>query len=202
MCNYLYLFDLDSTITKVEILPEISKMLGVEKEIRALTEETMQGIIPFKHSFLKRVDILGQTDVDKVREMIAEIPLNEEIADFIRSNHDNCYVVTGNLDVWIEGLLERLNMIGHCYCSKAMVENNKISKVISVIDKGMQVEQIVQPFVAVGDGDNDSVMAEKADIGIGFGAVREIAPSLMRTVDYAFYEEKRLVEFLNCLNRR
>lgn len=197
MDSYLFLFDLDSTVTKVEILPEISKMLGVEKEIRALTEETMQGIVPFKHSFLKRVEILGKADVYKVQKMVAEIPLNEKLAEFIRRNRDNCYIVTGNLDVWIEGLLERLGMQNHCYCSKAIVEDNKISKVISVIDKGQQVDQIVHPFIAVGDGDNDSVMAEKAQIGIGFGAIREIAPSLLRTIDYAFYDENKLVEFLD-----
>ena len=51
---YIFIFDLDSTITKIEILPEISKMIG-DKEMRELTEQTMKGEIPFKHSFIKNV---------------------------------------------------------------------------------------------------------------------------------------------------
>ena len=199
MGKYLFLFDLDSTITQVEILPEISKLIGAESEIRKITENTMQGIIPFKHSFISRVDILGKIDVNEVSSLVEGLPLNEELVNFIKKNRDICYIVTGNLDVWIEKLLERLDMKDHCFCSKAIVKDGKIEKVVSVLDKGKQVKQIIQPFVAVGDGDNDSEMAELAEIGIGYGAVRNIAPALLNCIDYAFYDEEKLVEFLNKL---
>ena len=58
MSDYIFLFDLDSTITKKEILPTISEKINKTNEMRELTEATMQGVIPFKTSFLKRVDIL------------------------------------------------------------------------------------------------------------------------------------------------
>lgn len=199
MTDNIFLFDLDSTITKVEILPEISKFIGVEDEIKKLTEDTTQGSIPFKYSFLKRVEILGKIDVDTVSDMIEKLPLNENIAKFVEENRDSCYIITGNLDVWIYKLLERIGMREHCYCSKALVEDRRIKKVISVLDKGRQVDQIVQPFISIGDGDNDSAMAEKAKIAIGFGGVRDIAPSLMRTIDYAFYNEITLYNFLNSI---
>jgi hypothetical protein len=35
-----------------------------------------------------------------------------------------------------------------------------------------------------------------ADIGIGFGGVREIAPALIRSIDYAFYDDRRCADFL------
>ena len=199
MSDYIFLFDLDSTISKIEILPEISKFIGKEKEIRELTEKTMCGEIPFKHSFLKRVEILGCTDVEVVNRMIAGIPLNEGVARFIRENQDRCYVVTGNLDVWISGLMERLGMENHCFCSKAVVKDGQIDKVVSVLDKQLTVSQFVQPMVAVGDGDNDAEMAQIADIGIGFGGVRNIARSLIETIDFAFYDDEKLYAFLNKL---
>jgi len=58
------------------------------------------------------------------------------------------------------------------------------------------VKQFVQPIVAIGDGDNDSGMARMADIGIGFGGVRDIAPSLLRNIDFAFYDDERCADFL------
>lgn len=103
MSDYIFLFDLDSTITAREILPEISRTVGKEKEMREITEKTMQGIVPFKESFLRRVELLKDIPVTEVNQMVAEIPLNEHIAEFVRENHDRCYVVTGNLDIWISG---------------------------------------------------------------------------------------------------
>lgn len=192
----LFLFDLDSTITKVEILPEISKMVGIEQEMTHLTEEAMNGSIPFRCSFLKRVELLRDIKVDMIAEKIAQIPLNERIVDFIKSNKKQCYILTGNLDVWISQLMTRIGMEDHCICSRACVDGNSLKRVISVLDKGKAVQQFVQPFVAIGDGDNDTDMARQAKIAIGFGGVRTIAPSLLANSDYTFYSENELVDFL------
>lgn len=98
MSEYIFLFDLDSTISKQEILPTISKKIGKIDEMRALTEATMRGELPFKTSFLQRVQILSGIDVSEVRRMVSQIPLNEAISKFIVENSDRCYIVTGNLD--------------------------------------------------------------------------------------------------------
>lgn len=199
MSDYIFLFDLDSTITREEILPVISQRIGKLEEMRNLTEATMRGELPFKTSFLRRVNILSHIDVSEVKRIVSGIPLNEAIARFIRNNTDRCYIVTGNLDIWIEDLMKNLGMEHHVYCSKANVKDDRITQVVSVIDKELTAKQFVQPLVVVGDGDNDSGMARLADIAIGFGGVRNIAPSLLRNIDYAFYDDCRCAEFLEKL---
>lgn len=194
--DYIFLFDLDSTITKAEILPTIAKMVQKEEEIRRMTEDTMQGIIPFRQSFLSRVGILRDIEVATANQIVSEIPLNEGIVRFLKENRERCYVVTGNLDVWISGLIRQIGMEGHCFCSRAITIDGHIDKVVSVLDKRRTVEQFVQPLVAVGDGDNDTDMVLLADIGIGYGGVRPIAPSLMDNIDYAFYDDEELYRFL------
>lgn len=196
MSNYIFLFDLDSTLTKKEILPEVSKKINKAKEMRQLTEATMRGELPFKTSFLRRVEILSEVNVSEVRNIVSDIPLNEHLIDFILRNNERCYIVTGNLDIWISGLMRRMGMKHHVYCSKADQQEDRISKVVSVLDKELTVKQFVQPMVVIGDGDNDSGMARLAEIAIGFGGVREIAPSLIRNINYAFYNEKKCAEFL------
>ena len=196
MSDYIFLFDMDSTITKKEVLPEISQKINRLDEMRRLTEATMRGEIPFRTSFLRRVEILSDIPVKEVNDIVADIPLNEHIVDFIVENKERCYVVTGNLDIWISGLMNRIGILDHIYCSKADVMNDRISKIVSVVDKELTVKQFVQPMVAVGDGDNDAGMCRMADIGIGFGGVREIAPSLIRSIDYAFYDDSRCADFL------
>ena len=50
----VFLIDLDSTVTKEEILPTIAKKkINNESEMRILTEKTMMGTIDFKNSFPK-----------------------------------------------------------------------------------------------------------------------------------------------------
>ncbi len=196
MSDSIFLFDMDSTITRKEVLPEISRRIDRLEEMRRLTEATMRGEIPFRTSFLRRVQILSDISVAEVRKIVSEIPLNEHIARFITANRDRCFVVTGNLDVWIGGLMERIGMSDHVYCSKADVVNDRIAKVVSVVDKELTAKQFVQPMVAVGDGDNDTGMATLARIAVGFGGVRPIAPSLLRCCDFAFYDDARCAEFL------
>ena len=197
--KYIFLFDLDSTITKKEILPTIAEKIGKMEEMRELTESTMMGVIPFKTSFLKRVNLLKDLRVSYVSDIIENIPLNENIVNFIKENKNRCYVVTGNLNVWIEKLMKKLGLENHIYSSLADVQNDFITGVISVANKELIVKQIVQPFVVIGDGDNDSCMAKEADIAIGFGGVRDIAPSLLRNIDYAFYDDKTCADFLKSL---
>ena len=58
MSDYMFLFDLDSTISRQEILPTVSARIGKQKEMRDLTEAAMRGEIPFKRSSEIRRDAL------------------------------------------------------------------------------------------------------------------------------------------------
>ncbi|MCI9420121.1 MAG: HAD-IB family phosphatase [Eubacterium sp.] len=197
--RFIFLFDLDSTITRQEILPTIAEEFGVFEEMRALTERTMRGELPFKQSFLQRVELLKGIPVSEVRELTGNMKLNRYLMEFMKRYQNRCYIVTGNLDVWIENLVKKLGMEKSTFCSKALVENDYIQDVLSVVDKNAVINQMVLPFVAVGDGNNDAEMIEAAEIGIGYGGVREIAPSVLACASHAVYQEEKLVEFLERL---
>lgn len=199
MSRFIFLFDLDSTLTKQEILPTISKKLGIFEKMSQLTESTMKGEIPFKQSFLQRVELLKDIPVGEINRMIGEIQLNELLVEFVKKNQKRCYVVTGNLDVWIEDLMKKIGMEKNLFSSKALVKDDYIQDIFSIVDKNAVISQMVLPFVAVGDGNNDAEMIEKAEIGIGYGGVREIAPSVLACASHAIYDEKKLVEFLERL---
>lgn len=196
MSKYIFLFDLDSTITQQEILPTIAKEAGVYERMCSLTESTMRGEVPFKQSFLQRVDLLREVPVSEISEKISKIMLNEKLVSFIKQHRERCYIVTGNLDIWIEKLVSDLGMKQNTFCSRAIEKDNYIQNVLSVIDKNAVIKQMVLPFVAVGDGNNDAEMIEAAEIGIGYGGVRSIAPSVLACANHAIYDEEILVSFL------
>ena len=199
MSEYIFLFDLDSTVSKVEILPTIAKEIGLEEEMRDLTEATMRGEIPFETSFLNRVALLNTVPVSEASRIVENIPLDENIAEFIKKNNKRCYIVTGNIEVWIYKLMEKLSMQNNYYCSKVRVENDKITNIISIADKELIAKQFIPKFVAIGDGSNDIGMMKYADIAIGYGGVREIAPLLLNNIDFAFYNGEKCVKFLEKL---
>ena len=147
MSEYIFLFDLDSTITKVEVLPEIAKTINMEERMRNITDKTMKGELPFDKSFSNRIEFLKDIPVSRVSEIVANVPLHEKLVEFIRENADRCYVVTGNLDVWIAGLMDKLGMSEHCLCSKAKVENDHIMGVEKIIDKAEAIKVFDKPFV-------------------------------------------------------
>ena len=199
MSKYVFLFDLDSTITRQEILPTIAKKVGIYDKMRDLTESTMKGEIPFKQSFIQRVELLKSIPVEEIQEIVANIELNEELVSFIKKYQDRCYIVTGNLDVWIEKLMEKLGMEKNVFCSKALVADGMLQDVFSIVDKNAVIQQMVLPFVAVGDGNNDAEMIDAAEIGVGYGGVRPVAPAVLECATHVVYDERRLIYLLNKL---
>ena len=195
----VFLFDLDSTVTKEEILPTIAKKINKEKEMRELTEKTMNGELPFQESFTSRVEILKNIPVSEMADLISTISVSERVKQFLKEEKESCYIVTSNLDVWIEKLIKSLGMEGHCFCSKAIVKDNKIERIDDILIKEDVLDKFREKTVAIGDGSNDRNIIDKADIGIAYGGVRNIAPCLLKIADYAIYDEDKLYEFLKVL---
>lgn len=198
----IFLFDLDSTVTKEEILPTIANKVGKGAEMRELTEKTMMGDLPFQESFRSRVATLSDSSVKNVSDMISEIETSPAIVDFLK-NHENSYIVTSNLDVWIEKLMKKIGMENRYFCSKATVKNDKIVDIEHILSKDSVRDKFSNraKIVAVGDGSNDFDMLRKADIGISYGGVRKIAPSLIDISDYSVYNDNKLCELLNNIEK-
>lgn len=200
MNNRVFLFDLDATVTRTEILPALAEQVGLLTEMQEMTEKTMRGEIPFQSSFLARVEMLKPIPVSRVAEIVEQTPLNEELVEFIWTHKERCYIVTGNIDVWIEKLMRKIGLpMSHCYCSTVSVEGDFIASVNSVVDKEKIVKQFVVPVVAVGDGSNDAEMIRLAEVGIGYGGVRPVAYSLMCNATHVICDEHRLCAFLHTL---
>jgi HAD superfamily phosphoserine phosphatase-like hydrolase len=193
-----FLFDLDGTLTKFETLPILVEEFGLSTDILELTKNTVKGIIPFQESFIKRVSILGNLPVDSVRKVLAEIDLFDRIIEFIKENKNDCIVLTGNLDVWVSGLIEKIGC--DFYTSEAIVKDNKIEKITKIIKKDDVVRELQQrgeKVVYVGDGNNDSEAMRLADISIACGLVHSPLNSVIEVSDFLVFEDASLFRLLN-----
>ncbi|MFI3207414.1 MAG: HAD-IB family phosphatase [Clostridia bacterium] len=200
--NTVFVFDLDCTITKREILPLLASLVDKEDLMQSLTDSAMINCNNFKENFLIRLETLKDIPLKKIQKTVLEIEIFPKIADFIESNKENCYILTGNLDLYVCDLVKKLGMENHCFSSIAQSENGKICSVTSVINKGEELEKIKQKhkrLVCIGDGTNDIDMIKKADIGIAFSAVHKVCDELMQVATHNIDSEDDLCNFLKKL---
>lgn len=195
----LFAFDLDSTVTRCELLPLLAREVGLEKEMAALTEACMQSGADFAPGFAARVELLRSIPLDRARKIAANVPLHGDIAAFLRANAPRCRILTGNLDAWIEDLIASLGMTGRCLCSQASYRENRLLCVERALDKGRAALELPRPFVAIGDGSNDIPLLRAADLAIAFAGSRMPSQEVLRAADVVIDDERALCDLLEQL---
>lgn len=195
-----FIFDLDGTITKQEMLPLISKHFNLQKEIDSLTKETIQGNIPFIESFIRRVYILSNLPVNEIASLLERVKLHILVVDFINKNKKNCIIATGNLECWVSNLVKKIGC--KYYCSDAISNDNKVLKLTKILRK----EDIVKKYktgkekvVFIGDGNNSLEAMHSADVSIASGLTHMPTKSVLSIVDYVVFSQEALCRQLNQL---
>jgi|WetSurMetagenome_2_1015567.scaffolds.fasta_scaffold00092_13 phosphoserine phosphatase len=196
----IIIFGLDGIITARGILPLIGGYFNVEKELDILTEETLQGNVPFTESLIKRMFILGKLPITEISQLLAKAVLHEQVINFIQEHKDNCVIATGNPACWVEKLL---NNIGCAYyASTGAVIDDKFIKIEKILKK----ESVVQRYqnaenkvVFIGNGNSDMEAMRVADRAVASGLIRYPSKSILPFSDYLIFNETALCRLLNQL---
>jgi HAD superfamily phosphoserine phosphatase-like hydrolase len=197
MIKKIYLFDLDSTLTREELLPRIAKLNNTHEKLRELTNNAMLSRVDFQESFRQRVSILAEIPLEQVQETVRTVPLLEELMKWIKGHNNSTFVVTGNLDIWVKTLLED-NFL-NSYSSTASIRNSRVE-----IDEVLEKEKVIEEFnddftIFVGDGSNDVSLMSLTDVGILTEIVHDSPSHLWDVADYAVKDEETLCRLLSRL---
>lgn len=184
----LIVFDMDSTIVDAEIIVELARAAGVEKEIEELTRKAMEGEMNFEEALKERVRLLKGLPVNVLEKIYSEIKLTEGAKELIRSLKNSGYkvaLVSGGFTYFTERLKKELDLDyafgNELEIKDGILTGNIKGRIIDskekarIIDELARKEGIDKDFVvAVGDGANDRIMIENAGIGIAFNAKKAL----------------------------
>lgn len=200
MNNMALGFDLDGTITKLEILPQIAREIDLFEELSLLTEATIKGIIPFEKSFRLRCRLLRDIPISRVQDIVNSIPLEDDIVKFIQKHHDRCFVISGNLDVWVSPLIKKIGC--YFFVSNAEYRDDTLLGIDTILNKADAVRTLKRNFkqvTVIGEGMNDVPMFEIADVRIAYGGVHYPSSTIIQLANYMTVNSDGLCRLLNTL---
>ncbi|MEM0350587.1 MAG: phosphoserine phosphatase SerB [Archaeoglobaceae archaeon] len=188
----LIVFDLDSTLIEGEIIDELAKEAGVEKEVQELTRKAMNGEMSFREALLERVKLLKGLPVEVLEKIYSRIEFTEGAKELISALKRAGYkvaLVSGSFTYFTNRIKDELGL-DYAFGNELEIEDGKLTgrlkgRIIDGEEKARIIEEIarkegisLEKVVAVGDGANDRLMIEKAGLGIAFNAkqiLKEIA---------------------------
>ena len=188
----LIVFDMDSTIVDAEIIDELAKAAGVEKEVKEITKKAMEGKMSFKEALIERVKLLKGLPVEVLEKIYNQIELTEGARELIQSLKRAGYkvaLVSGGFTYFTEKLKKELGF-DYAFGNELEIKDGKLTgrikgRIIDAEEKARIIEELAKKegiskenIVAVGDGANDKIMIENAGLGIAFNAkkvLKEVA---------------------------
>lgn len=193
----VFLFDLDGTLTRKELLPWIGQLIGISAQLKFMTKKIMQDGGNFKNSFAERVELLSKIPVDDVQLKVKSVPVLEQLINWIKQRNDSCIVITGNLDIWVGPLIEE---IGIAYFSSIGSNDSKRTNIDFIIEKNLVMTYLPDiRTIAIGDGSNDVGLLSAASVGILTEIVNRAPFALWEVADFAVREENSLCRMLSRL---
>ncbi|KAJ6157665.1 Phosphoserine phosphatase [Penicillium chermesinum] len=188
----LAIFDMDSTLIKNEVIDEIAKFVGVEKEVSEITERAMNGELDFSASLKERVALLKGVPADvfeKLKSVITIAPGARELCRALKALGYKMAVLSGGFQPLADWLAEQLGLdyavANHLEVDTAtQTLTGKLVDSYPIIDAVQKcsllksiAEQNKIPLsqtIAVGDGANDLLMLDAAGLGVAWRAKSKV----------------------------
>jgi len=194
----LVAFDMDSTLIQAEVIDELAKRAGVDKQVSAITERAMRGEIDFRESLLQRVSLLKGLPESVLAEVAATFKLTDGVERLMSTLKKLGYktaILSGGFTYFGRALQRRFGF-DYVFANDLEIENgfltgNLTSEIVDGERKATLLASIaghegysLEQTIAVGDGANDLPMLSIAGLGIAFRAkpiVKESAKQSLNT---------------------
>jgi phosphoserine phosphatase len=180
----MIVFDMDSTLIQAEVIDELAELCGVGAEVKAITERAMNGEMDFDESLKLRVSKLKGLKVERMQEVLENLPLTPGVEEFIKTIKILGYkvaLISGGFTFFADALKKKLGL-DYSFANELEVKDGELTgrvtgTIVNANQKAILVKLIAQQenisleqVVAIGDGANDLPMLAAAGLGIAFHA--------------------------------
>lgn len=203
----LAVFDFDSTLMDGETLEFLAREIGIEKEVKEITDSAMLGEIDFFESLQQRVKLLKGLKVETVNRICENLPVMNGAKETINGLKDRGYKVicfSGGfknatipfmkklgLDCEFSNILHTKDGILTGLVGGEMMFNDSKGQMLYRLQRLLDISPA--NTIAVGDGANDLSMFEYAEKRIAFCAkpvLRKQANIIIEKKDLTFILDK------------
>jgi phosphoserine phosphatase len=182
----LAVFDMDSTLIQQEVIDEIASLIGVEKEVSAITAAAMNGELDFEASLRARCKLLKGVPSTVFETLKPRITLNEGVKELITALKRLGFktaVLSGGFTPLTGWMGQQLGLdyafANHLVVSEdgATLTGELTGEIVHAQKKRQHVLEIAEKenilldqVICVGDGANDLPMMGVAGLGVAFHA--------------------------------
>ncbi|MBF0350682.1 MAG: phosphoserine phosphatase SerB [SAR324 cluster bacterium] len=182
----LIVFDADMTFIQCEVINELSKLVGKVREVEDITHRAMNGELDFEQSLRQRVAMLKGLSVERIEQLIPDIPYTPGVERLVRILKKLGYkiaIVSGGFSLFIDHIRQKFKL-DYGFANTLQIRDGVLTgeldndivdarRKASVLKEIAQSENIAtEQIIAVGDGANDLEMLACAGLGIAFNAKR------------------------------
>jgi phosphoserine phosphatase len=196
----LLIADMDSTIITSECIDELAALHGISEQVKAITDEAMDGLLDFNESLIARVNLLkGLSSSSIVDVLTNRIKLTDGACTLVQTmNHAGAITIlaTGGFTC-LAGPVAKSAGFGHFRANQLEIKNHRLTgQVIHPILGKQSKEIILNTFMqqhqltssntlAVGDGANDSAMIKATNLGVAFRAKETLKKDTIFHIDHS-----------------
>lgn len=181
-------FDFDSTLIRGESLDMLADMRGVDKEVKKMTELSMNGLMPLEKVLKKKLDMISPsiTDIRKLIEVcrnciVEDVPNVLQALNFLNKE---VLIVSSNFRCIIDPIAHDLGIAKDRIIANDIYFNeqgnyqgiNESSPLCSSFGKTNVVRQLLNHgdrSVFIGDSSTDIACKNIVNVFVGFGGVVE-----------------------------
>jgi phosphoserine phosphatase len=192
--------DMDSTLITIECIDEIADMIGIKSRVAEITERAMRGEIDFRESLMARVALLEgvpETALETIYETrLILSPGAEAMLAAFHAAGAKSVLVSGGFTFFTERLRTRLGFAQAAANTLEIVDGKLTGRVIGEIlgaaGKAAQLSALKAKYVtpdkplavAVGDGANDLMMFQAADVSFAYHAKPKVRSAATHAIDH------------------
>ena len=195
----LLVMDMYSTLITIETIDELADLVGLKKEVAAITEAAMRGEIEYNESLRRRVAVLKGLGEDALKRVYDErvklTPGADRLLSSAKSAGIKTLLVSGGFTYVTDRLKDRLNLdYTRSNCLEILegkLTGNIIGDIVNadgkrdaLLEVRDQLGLVREQLVGIGDGANDLKFMAECGVSIAYHAKPIVRGQTTHAINY------------------